>query len=1272
MVAIQAESIIQRLTARTPPEVWKRTLEILEQVNDGPEDEVVVGTARKAICLLDAFSRHGLIRGDKRLLSSRIVDLDPGEIEGRDVLVVEDLVTSTRTLRYTIARLEASGARSVRAIGFARNIDYQLDSGFQLEDQERTLSLNGSQSAALGQTLLDMLGLLSRSYNIDWPILFSTGRPDEFVEAARSVSGWTCIDSSNQLQESLGTQSLTFYPTTLSIVNQYKDSIAIPKVRAIYSPGESLQLIPILAFDKWSDDQSGAVRNAFPELPSGRLAPLAFAQHLMAVDLGRAFISHVETWRPQGTRFRESAHSLQVSYGQQIASLLSRPNLRRPSAILGRWLESQPEESGSSIKHFSRPSSPSLASECEFILSGAFYEYYATSGEKELRDVARRGDAEATRSLLATAGLLEKGLSVKDLESELTSRGYTRYDARAGVSTFLDKAIDTGLVVPILTMDGRRFRPGEVAMFSETAKRLCEVLLRELNKLKAGSMSQFLTQKALVALWKYGTQRSAALLDQAGEGTLVSVQYYTHGAVLDRGTGTSISRAGNFTVTKTLEAVGVLEEVKGGYAVSEEDVYEETDKDNERKAQALARMIHTLTERSSKEWRNDEEFVLWISTADKGQAPTALAADISLCEEEFVSTARVVIQRLRQGLKPTSVFQRMSKSDWIDALTAGWRKVHWIEEGNNERFEAVQRERLAALDGFGMTFLDDLIRSVRGGTPPQMAISLCGQAEEWLLAARILWSFLEHVARDGADQGALDRRARRALATSARMPVSEGGLLDRSLRIVAEYQRTLALPAEACSLLLNDLQSSAIQVVSTIEAATDTDGRVQTFHEYTAAALIFSSGVLDPSVFEQDLRMSRRFGVPSDTLIDCTLEYRQPGVFVVAGRGRSAGQSVASVALNLVKDFAGRYRRVIVFRKILTSQIISQSSRTSQITCAAFRSATATFINKELGTPIEEVGSPFELPESIATSSKGGPRASFHVTASEPVGDGQVRQGYGETATIRPQFDRRERTRDRERESSQVTTDILVVSPMPVERTALLRTFELEPSDVSHIPNRYQLPLFRTTFQSRSGKVHQGVLALASEKGPDGARDLIGRALDVVVPKIIVIHGIAGAIQADLWPGDVIVATSVLPYDYRKERDDGTEVVPSDPLSLSPIGLNLVTALEMDPPAIKRVGGEPGIVRAGTMGSGDTVVRSTSGEVRLYLAGHPSHPEATEMESGAVLRELRSRYSNLLLHTVVVRGISDRADPSKNDKYHSLAAGNAAIVLRAMLDYLTT
>lgn len=1270
MVITPGGSIVDQLEAHTPTEVWKRTLEILESINDGPEDEVVVGTARKAICLLDAFSKHGLIRRDKRLLSSRIVDIDPAEIANQDILVVEDLVTSTRTLRYTMRRLKSCGARSIRAIGFARNTDYEFDGSLELRDPDRMLTLTGTQSAALGQSLLDMLTFLSRSYNVDWPILYSLGRPDGFVEAARSVAGWYYINSTSKLQQRVGIHSLTFYPSTLSISEPYKDSIAIPKIRAIFRPGQSLQLIPILAFSKWSDAHTEEVRGLFPDLPLGRYAPQAFAQHMMSVELGRSFVAQVQTWRPQHIRFRESAHTLQVAYGHALAHILSRPMPEPPNDTLGRWLTTSHDQPASALKHFSKPSNPILASECQFILSGAFYDYYVSSGEKTLRDVARMGDVAANKALMDTADLLEIGLSIDDLEGELTNLGYSTYDARAGVSTFLDRAIDTGLVVPILTPEGRRFRPGEVAMFSETAKRLCEVLLRQLSYLKSGAMSQFLTQKALVTLWKYGTQLGTALLDQAGEGTLVSVQYYTHGAVLDKGKTTKVSRAGNFTVTNTLESVGVLESIKGGYSVNPANVYEETDPDNERKVKALARMIHRLTERTTTEWTDEEEYIYWVSTADLGQAPTALAADISLCEEEFISTAQVIVRRLLHGDRPRSLVERMRRSHWHDALTAGWRKVLWIEENNNERYENAQRERVAVTDEFALTFLDDLVRSVRGGSPPLIAHRLRRQAEGWLLASRILWSLLVHVAVEGEDAGALQRRMARATACAANIDPESRALLDKALRIATQYVQSDILLGEECLALLLDLRSTATQVVSTIEAATDTDGRVHQFHEFTAAALVFASEKLDQSVFNQDLRMTRRHGHPSDTIIDFSSEYRQAGVFAIAGRGQSAGSTVADVALTMLRGFEGRYRRIVVFRQLLSSQRISQSTRTSAIACAAFRNASDRYLQTEIAQ-IEEVGSPFELPETISTSSKSASRASFHVTVSEPVLDGQVRHGYAETAMIRPNTARKVASAAERPETLDTTTDILVISPMPVERTALLKVFALSSADVAHVPNRYQLPLFRTSLPSRSGRAHTAILALASEKGPEGARDLVGRSLDVVAPRLIVVHGIAGAIQPDLLPGDVIIGTQVLPYDYRKERNDGTEVVATNSLSLSPLGMNLFTSLEMQPVEIKRGDGRPGIIRPGTMGSGDTVVRSTTGEVRRYLSTHPSRPEATEMESGAVLRELRSRHSSLLMNTVVVRGISDRSDPNKNDKYHRLAAENAAIVLRAMLDYLT-
>ncbi|MDQ1292937.1 MAG: adenosylhomocysteine nucleosidase [Actinomycetota bacterium] len=166
-------------------------------------------------------------------------------------------------------------------------------------------------------------------------------------------------------------------------------------------------------------------------------------------------------------------------------------------------------------------------------------------------------------------------------------------------------------------------------------------------------------------------------------------------------------------------------------------------------------------------------------------------------------------------------------------------------------------------------------------------------------------------------------------------------------------------------------------------------------------------------------------------------------------------------------------------------------------------------------------------------------------------------------------------------------------------------------------------------------------------KGNHPAAVLAERAIAEFSPSALVFVGVAGALRAGITLGDVIVATHVYAYHGGTSQDDGLKARPrvwEIPHGADQIARHLERTGEWK--RRRRTDGDAPQVRFGPIAAGEVVQDSTSSEHARWVRQHYNDALAIEMESAGVAQ---AAHLNRALPVVVVRGISDRADGSKND-----------------------
>jgi len=180
-------------------------------------------------------------------------------------------------------------------------------------------------------------------------------------------------------------------------------------------------------------------------------------------------------------------------------------------------------------------------------------------------------------------------------------------------------------------------------------------------------------------------------------------------------------------------------------------------------------------------------------------------------------------------------------------------------------------------------------------------------------------------------------------------------------------------------------------------------------------------------------------------------------------------------------------------------------------------------------------------------------------------------------------------------------------------------------------------------------------------------------------PKYVIFTGVAGSLNPDLYPGDIVVGTRTVQHDLgdftpegivpKGVRNPATDVrnpiyFPADSLLLS-VAEKASHTVKFEPIETS-VGVRQPEVTFGTIATGDAFISYSDKKQELRDL---HNADAVEMEGGAVAQICYEKHYPLL----VIRSLSDNADENANadfEKFYKVAARNANRLVLEMLKEL--
>jgi nucleoside phosphorylase len=275
------------------------------------------------------------------------------------------------------------------------------------------------------------------------------------------------------------------------------------------------------------------------------------------------------------------------------------------------------------------------------------------------------------------------------------------------------------------------------------------------------------------------------------------------------------------------------------------------------------------------------------------------------------------------------------------------------------------------------------------------------------------------------------------------------------------------------------------------------------------------------------------------------------------------------------------------------------------------------------------------------------------------------------------------------REQRLAHPDVLVVTALPIELSALLTCFEMSKIDLP-FTTADGTALYRVLrWYERSQRWVSISISCIGTAGTANASTLVSALLGSLKPRLVAMVGIAAGRRASTRLGDVVVADRVVTYEHAAlvvtDGETGEQSRNDTFLLDHQLHQALIAHLQDSAEVATRladcfsrhgvrrpadIDGSTGthqvLPRFATLGSGDKLVRDAQFFDVLRNRVH-GKIEVTEMEAAGVATACARTRTPL----VVVRGISDHGDSQKDDRFHETAAFSAAAAVVDMIEAVT-
>ena len=532
------------------------------------EYDVYILLARKAACFLTALEDLGFICFNGIVVSDRILEYNTCWLKDKKVAIIDDTIISGTSICKIIEKLKHIGIASISVHAFCIDDFWIVDD--MLRDNEHDyllqpyMRVNHSSCIRFCRQIVEALSIIPRPYNIDFPVYEIGKLSRKQFSMILEDDNWKVVDTSTKLQNdyNVGCVSLNFKRELLSL---FKESLGFDISQVLFiklrlftkelfdngDPKQSRYLCKLVPYVIFNPIRSNLVQkfigticesenisqdDILKELRTDS-AKLFFIQYYFAARVVKWWIAYTEDLINKKFSENINERSLFLLFPPSIVSKVK-------EFIYNKRLYIDIDKYGNDILcHQSKLSdshAPINPLEIKAKLTNQFLNLYY---KKELpaRQIAKGKGKEGfkDKSYQEIMNRLDNGISLDTLKDEISSSVSDATDRNLILSTFLDNAIDRGIIVPITSIKNqyvyRGFRHGEEVIWGDANDKLLAHFFEGFAG-ESAVIPKFWFEKILVIFLKIGLKLN--FLSEYDQTTpenqtvsLIGVRSYLYGQV---------------------------------------------------------------------------------------------------------------------------------------------------------------------------------------------------------------------------------------------------------------------------------------------------------------------------------------------------------------------------------------------------------------------------------------------------------------------------------------------------------------------------------------------------------------------------------------------------------------------------------------------------------------------------------------------------------------------------------------------------------------------
>lgn len=910
-------------------------------------------------------------------------------------------------------------------------------------------------------------------------------------------------------------------------------------------------------------------------------------------------------------------------------------------------------------------------------------------------------------------GRLSRGISLDSLYKLLGDIPHIQ--KFSFVSAFLDRAIDEGIVVPITVSDGnkvyRAFRHGEDVQFGQQEERLCYDMLSSFAKSsKRHQLPKLWVEKMLVLLFQIGEGDvfvpiqtnlcSYSHISCVDKVDAASVRYYLQGPLIVKTPSSSIigkpyleynDKAlwlssyftdSNRTPLKVDSASGMY--------IFDEAIYKDISSGSNQivvdsKKSQFAKRIgllfgHLLSngQQSDKPFLTGDELVMLTSSLETKCVIGAMAAEINICSNAYIaqnttSVYTFLVNIYEQRVSASIGLERLRKSAWHQALNDGIRKFRWyIDKAGYEIIERIN------------TLLeDDLYRETwnsfwspnlenYGNEEKAETVELATVEGLWLMCTNAYFLMFSYLVMKREDSGftssSIMDRINETYSVIKRFEPHPR--VREILPLMIEFQtqhhkqdydnRTIPIIFERLTAIFNRT-FKILEDSRTFFANSLSMPDYQYYHHslYIETENEEGSQILK-NLYESILyRMHKSEETPKTEIIFIPQSgsiFASPNHLLLISYNENGHKWLIQFAVEAIKKIKGVCRTKIFLFPLLPSDCHVKVSVNGQLYYQLFSNFMMGMIDSIQTVPF---GSDSFYVFADSTNKETSIVISRDYDSYKPT--------YADDRMIYIPNKREYKLvkyQDMSIVDEQIMpTDIGIITIVDEEARAVCNGFGMDMAQSKHINNRYyDESVYHTNVKdfrivhtqcANQGNVSMAVTVMEFER--------------LFHPRWMVLLGIAGSIRDKINLCDVVIGTPVYYYESRRENADGT-------VDRRLRNYNMSFEMENHITRYRSLIHQPILAAAGSpqttfnlhvtpIGTGEAVVGNNLSDIKKWLLSVNSKTGAVETEAAGFSAAFNES-TNSLNDILIIRGISDKADEDKSDKWRQPASDNAVTVLK--------